>query len=318
MPDPLPTTITGKAFEGAVLLEIKRQREMSGLDTEIQNDAPTNKVLDALDQTRDSQKNPYDDYIKAACVSVEMLFRLEPLLKLTMHGRIRVQPDSAGQSGDVRDVIFTDASSKMLVGMSCKNNHADLKHQRISEKIDIGEQWFGNASSDFYWSDIKNVWLEAERLKSEYQFWTSVPNESSRTNLIKGAIDAVGDEIERQMARNQGPARFAEFLVGRHDFYKLIKSDQKNIVIIQAYNLSGRLGKKYAETESLIRSTVSLPSEMRRLTYVGDKHIHLCMDGGWQFGLRLHTASSKIESSLKFASSALGLPSSLVTVHCSY
>jgi len=318
VPDPLPTTITGKAFEAAVLLEVQRQRELLGLGTDIQQDDATNTALDALNQTRDSQKNPYDDYVKAAYVSVEMLFRLEPLLRLTRHGRIRVQPDSAGQAGDVRDVIFTDASSKMLVGMSCKNNHADLKHQRISEKIDIGEQWFGNPSSDFYWSDIKNVWLEADRLKSEYHFWTSVPNESSRTILIKGAIDAVGDEIERQMARDQGPTRFAEFLVGKHDFYKLIKSDQKKFVIIQAYNLSGGLGKRYAGTESLIRSTVSLPSEMKRLTYIGDKHIHLCMDGGWQFGLRLHTASSKIESSLKFASSALGLPSSLVTMHCPY
>lgn len=318
MPDPLPTTITGKAFEAAVLLEIQRQRELLGLDTDIQYDEATNNAFDALNQTRDSKKNPYDDYVKAAYASVEMLCRLEPLIKLTRHGILRVQPDSAGKSGDVRDVIFADSSSKMVVGMSCKNNHADLKHQRISEKIDIGQQWFGNPSSDFYWSDIKDVWSEADRLRSEYHFWTSVPNELPRTRLIKGAIDAVGDEIERQMSIDGGPARFAEFLVGKHDFYKLIKSDQKNIVIIQAYNLSGALGKKCAGTESLMRSTVSLPSEMRHLTYVGDKHIHLCMDGGWQFGLRLHTASSKIEPSLKFASSALGLPSSLVTIHCPY
>jgi hypothetical protein len=316
--DPLPTTITGKAFEGAVLLEIQRQREYQSKLTDILFDDATSTALNALEQTRDSKKNPYDDYVKAARASVEMLFHLEPLIGQAPKGRLLVQPDSVGKDGDVRDVLFTDLTSKITIGLSCKNNHADLKHQRISERIDIGAQWFGNPSSELYWTDIQEVWLEIERLKNAYTFWTKIPNEALKDELIKSAVDAVGDEIERQMSITGGGQQFAKFLVGKHDFYKLIKLDQRNIVIIQAFNTSGALGKKYSETLPLVRGSVSLPHEMRRLTYIGKKHIHICMNEGWQFGLRLHTASSKIESSLKFASSALGLPSSLVTIHCPY
>lgn len=46
--------------------------------------------------------------------------------------------------------------------------------------------------------------------------------------------------------------------------------------------------------------------------------LELYLDRGWQFTFRIHNASSKVESSLKFDIQIIGMPTSIVSIDCKW
>ena len=42
------------------------------------------------------------------------------------------------------------------------------------------------------------------------------------------------------------------------------------------------------------------------------------MDGGWQFNFRIHNASTKVETSLKFDIQIVGMPATIISINCSW
>ena len=46
--------------------------------------------------------------------------------------------------------------------------------------------------------------------------------------------------------------------------------------------------------------------------------LELYLDRGWQFTFRIHNASSKVESSLKFDVQIIGVPTSIVSIDCKW
>ena len=53
--------------------------------------------------------------------------------------KIYIKGDSAGASGDVRDVVIVTKSRE--IGVSCKTNHEAFKHPRLSKKINWVAKW---------------------------------------------------------------------------------------------------------------------------------------------------------------------------------
>lgn len=53
---------------------------------------------------------------------------------------ILLQPDTAGQEGDPRDIVIKMPDGKDI-GISSKNRHFAIKHSRLSDKIDFGKEW---------------------------------------------------------------------------------------------------------------------------------------------------------------------------------
>lgn len=39
------------------------------------------------------------------------------------------------------------------------------------------------------------------------------------------------------------------------------------------------------------------------------------LDNGWQFSFRIHNASTKVETSLKFDIQIIGMPASIITIN---
>ena len=86
--------------------------------------------------------------------------------RLTHHKcRIRIQSDMHGTEGDVRDIIIETPSEE--IGISAKNRHHAVKHSRLSERIDFGEKWMGQKSSNDYWSKIIPIFKELRSRKSK-------------------------------------------------------------------------------------------------------------------------------------------------------
>ena len=44
--------------------------------------------------------------------------------------------------------------------------------------------------------------------------------------------------------------------------------------------------------------------------------LELYLDGGWQFCFRIHNASTKVESSLKFDIQIIGMPTTIISIDC--
>lgn len=52
---------------------------------------------------------------------------------------LEILSDDKGKLGDVRDVLAIRLLQKWEIGVSAKNNHKAVKHSRLSNTIDFGE-----------------------------------------------------------------------------------------------------------------------------------------------------------------------------------
>ena len=64
--------------------------------------------------------------------------------------------------------------------------------------------------------------------------------------------------------------------------------------------------------------TSTLPTRIVSLEYKpGSKNtLELYLNGGWQFSFRIHSASTKVESSLKFDIQIIGMPTTIISIDC--
>ncbi len=75
--------------------------------------------------------------------AVNFLIDLEPRLYNSLNAtdilELEIMADSAGQEGDVRDILTIRAVQKWEIGVSAKNNHKAVKHSRLSKNIDFSK-----------------------------------------------------------------------------------------------------------------------------------------------------------------------------------
>lgn len=100
-------------------------------------------------------------------------------------------------------------------------------------------------------------------------------------------------------------ARLLSYLIGKYDFYKIIK--ENGTVSIQSFNIFASLGWG---------SKIPLPQRIIEAELKANSHttIVVIFDNGWQISFRIHNASSKVEPSLKFDIQIVGWPS-LISRH---
>ncbi len=102
------------------------------------------------------------------------------------------------------------------------------------------------------------------------------------------------------------------YLVGNKDFYKVIKS--KNSVEIHAYNLNGTLNLPFKKIQPKYKiPKVPLPTKIIDIDFKAgsDTTAIVTMNNDWILSFRIHNASSKVESSLKFDINLLKSPKKL-------
>ncbi len=106
--------------------------------------------------------------------------------------------------------------------------------------------------------------------------------------------------------------KLVEYLLGKKDFYKIIKSNKK--VEIQAYNLHGTLNQPFKKIKPKAKiQKLKLPNKIIDISFQeGSKTtLNVTLNEGWQISFRIHNASSRIEPSLKFDINLISTPNSL-------
>jgi hypothetical protein len=125
------------------------------------------------------------------------------------------------------------------------------------------------------------------------------------TSVYIPILDAFKKELLRLDSENPGTVaeRLIEYLIGKQDFYKVIKVSNK--VEIQAYNLHGTLNLPFENVKPKAKvPKLKLPSRLIEVVYQENSKTTLLvtLNEGWQISFRIHNASSRIEPSLKCSS----------------
>ena len=259
---------------------------------------------------------------ESALAAVETLFELEPLIVEDGDDELvlKIQQDSRGEEGDVRDILMVRRNIEWEIGLSLKHNHFAVKHSRLSRSLDFGDKWFGVPCSKKYWEDIKPIfdYLVEEKFKGTNL--SELP--AKEVDVYIPLLTAFMNEVRRSNENdNSIPRKMVEYLLGEFDFYKVVGIDNKRITQIQTFNLHGTLNQSSKKEMPKIKIPIaSLPSRIVSLEFKPNSTntIELYMDGGWQFSFRIHNASTKVEPSLKFDVQILGIPTAITTIECKW
>lgn len=317
MPTSGNQTEFGKAFEYACALTIfNKYKDKQNMVIQQSPQLETaQRFFDYMDVVEK------ENLIKGAKAAIKIIERLEPMM-VNNNGKfvISLQTDSKGQQGDVRDVLLT--GNGWEIGMSCKHNHEAVKHSRLSDTIDFGKEWFGKSCSEEYFDAVRSVFLPLRKLRDESKAagnpakWEDIADKEERCYVP--VLEAFIKELKRLDEEYPGeiPALLVRYLVGDKDFYKVIMNDKRQYTQIESVNINGTLNQSNGKQRALVNVPVlKMPTKFYEVSFKeGQKNtVVVVCDQGWNFSMRIHNASSKVEPSLKFDVQLIAMPSSILT-----
>lgn len=308
-------TITGKAFEYALLLSLQERLE-NLTRVEVLENAPYQKARNAYEQISEAEQQ---NNLLSASFAVNLLIDIEPRLSYGLSSedvlQLEIVADKKGEEGDVRDVLAVRSSQNWEIGISAKHNHKAVKHPRLSDKIDFALKWLDVPCSQGYMQRVRDIFAPLSALRKssgKSALWSDLGDYHS--TVYRPVLEAFCAELRRidQLKPGYVAGKLVEYMIGREDFYKIIKLRDK--VEVQAYNLSGTLNKPQGEHKPKTKvPRLKLPKQILKISYAegSETTLLVVMDEGWQMSFRIHNASSRIEPSLKFDIQLISSPSSL-------
>ncbi len=316
----MPTqTEAGKAFEYALLQKAyDRLSENQQVDVIVDSSYNVaNACFNRFDPTA------RDNYYLAADAAINHIIELEPRL---LHSAstvdsltLQIVPDIDGRRGDVRDILFIRSTQEWQIGISAKNNHMAVKHSRLSNLINFGQDWLNLNCSDDYFAVITPIFQELSALRDRDILWRNVPNKFTR--FYVPILEAFRRELLRLEQENPNVVtpNLLQYLLGNQDFYKVIKRRRRTE--IYGFHLYDSLNKPFGSTRTRTRvPRLRLPSRIIEFVFKPNSTttLFLACDEGWQLSFRLHSARGLVEPSLKFDINLLGQPPSLYSHHIAW
>lgn len=308
----------GKAFEYSLAYQYYTYLLSKRKNVELVQNSALKVARDFYNSFSNDKKEDFD---VAAIQTIETMLKIEPGMLAQKDASdklfIALQSDSEGALGDVRDVVFRRITPSWEIGFSAKNNNDAVKHSRLSRILDFGKEWLAHPCSDKYWEDIRPVFSYLK--ERDGQTFNSLGNEKI-TQVYVPLLTAFRNELIRIYENNENiPEKLIKYLIGNYAFYKIIKDDSHNLVIVKAFNINNELNKSVNGVKSQYKTpAINLPTRIVEFDFkkgAEDNTLDMILDGGWEISFRIHNASSRIEQSLKFDIRLLGNPPILFTQH---
>jgi len=305
---------TGKAFEYALLSQFEEKLE-DKTHVEVIKNSSFNIAKGCFENTT---KVEQADYLLSSSFAVNFMMDIEPRLSNDLGKedilQLEILSDNFGKEGDVRDVLAIRLLQKWEIGVSAKNNHQAVRHSRLSSNIDFGEKWLGTKVSKEYFTAVKPIFEDLAKQRKESSAtkkWSELGDYHS--SVYMPILNAFVKELKFLYKKdNKIASKLVSYLIGTKDFYKVIKS--KNSVEIQAYNMNGTLNLPFKNVEPKYKTPkVLLPTKIISIELKdnNDTTAIVTMDNDWILSFRIHNASSRVESSLKFDINLLKSPKKL-------
>lgn len=310
----------GRAFEYACIIELQdRIADFRPVKIIKESISAAHRAWESID---DNIKNVY---ITAAAAYIDVLFNAEPLilecddLKSDIV-ELSINRDSDAEGGDVRDIVIRRGEIRWDIGLSMKHNHFAAKHSRLSPNIDFGEKWYEIPCDISYWDSITPIFDRLNTLRKKLVKWRDVTDKEQ--TVYVPLLEAFKNELLRAYNEdNTLPTRLFSYLLGTRDFYKVVAIDKKKLTEFQSFNLRGELNKNGKSNKAKVVIPVALlPNEIIsvRRKPNSTNTVELYLNNGWSLSFRIHNASTIVEPSLKFDIQFLGVPSSIITINCSW
>ena len=310
----------GKAFEYALAITYFQELKELQVNVALTEDKPLKQARKCFNNVdNEGQKK----FLAASKATFDTLIKMEPGLRSQINDDdvlfIRLASDAEGQSGDVRDVIFSRPNSRWEIGISAKNNNEDAKHSRLgpkktNPKEDWGWNWYGVYSTDAYWNEFNPVLDKIDEYISKgYKTWDEIKNVKEKEFYIP-ALKAFKNEIERQNQNNPKlPHALTTYIIGKKPFYKVVKDDKNNLVIVKAFNILKGLNMEVNGVKPKFKAPkINLPTRIIKFDFAekkGQKNtLEMVLNKGWSIKFRLHSAKEDLTKSLKFAVALTGNP----------
>jgi hypothetical protein len=284
---------SGRAFEYGLAISLSNQ-----LPAPIRDDSPARLAKRCFEKCSEVEK---ENIVRAAAEVA--LFLIAHDNRLSNSGcSIRIQPDSAGKKGNVRDIVVTNNRLEEEIGISAKHRHHALKLSRLSEQIDFGWDWFRVHCSAEYFHQIVPIFRELRTRQRNKERWRDIANK--RQLYYLPVLHAFSTEVQRLFSKQSSAVAegLIHYLLGRHDFYKIIKENGE--VSFTSFNIDGSL--KWGSKIPLPTRIIEIAQKPRNETT-----LLMTFDHGWQVSFRIHNASTNVEPSLKFDINMEGMPSLL-------
>lgn len=310
----------GKALEHACLTALASRLAARSATIVKLTDSPAARTAQRrYDLLAPAARKSYD---AGAQAGIESVVRLEQVL-LEGAGRftLSLQADALGAAGDVRDLVVKHDAGWEL-GILVKHNNDAAKHPRLSGDLDFARQWLGASASADYFARVKPVFDELESYAATGSHWSALGlREADKARrFYRPVLLALASELRRQMTRTPAaPAAFLRYMTGRRDFYKIIITIKTRTVEMQAFNFDGELGRAAAAATSGAESRVvvprlRLPTKLLEIDFKRDSLNTLIarLDQDWAISLRLHSASSRVERSLKLDARLISVPAEML------
>lgn len=310
----------GKAFEYSLAYQYYRYLQSIGKSVKLVENPAISVARGFYEEMDDTQKKGFDS---AAMNTIDTMLKIEPGLYAQKNQddvlSIMLQSDDEGRDGDVRDVVFSRINPSWEIGFSAKNNNDAVKHSRLSHILDFGKEWVGCPCSETYWNEIQPV-FDFLRVKKQAGLNFDSLGYEKVSLVYKPLLSAFKNELMRIDANNEGiPEKLIKYLIGKHAFYKIIKDDSHNLVIVKAFNINNELNKTVNKEKSKYKTAkINFPTRIVEFVPMKgreDTTLDMIMDGGWEISFRIHNADKPIVNSLKFDIRLLGNPPILFTQH---
>lgn len=311
----------GKSFEYALAIQYYAFLASQNLNVcLVENDALRNARNIWGKQSEGSRER----FLAAAKQTIDTMVKIEPGLVAQKSEKdalsIMLQSDQRGEEGDVRDVVFQRIMPSWEIGFSAKNNHEAVKHSRLSHVLDFGQEWLGIRCSQTYWNDIEPIFDYIKEQIDLRKTWGDLGDDKF-SRVYTPLLEAFKKELLFINQHNEGiPQKLIQYLIGRYPFYKIIKDDSHNLVVVKSFNINGELNKTVNGVKARYKTPkLALPTRIVEFDYKEKRGVKdtldLILDGGWEISFRIHNASTNLEPSLKFDIQLLGNPPILFTQH---
>lgn len=309
----------GKAFEYALAMVYTEKLRSLGCNVSIEGN---NNLMIAKGYFEQFVEEEQSRFREAAIQTFDTIVRLEPGLTaqkgLADTLTVSLNGDSDGEDGDVRDVVFCRQSPKWEIGFSAKNNNDAVKHSRLSSVLDFGKSWLDIPCSQTYWNEIEPIFNYLEDAKNQHLTWEALGTDKAE-RVYAPLLKAFRKELLKiNDTSPQVPQMLIKYLIGTYPFYKVIKDDIHNLVVVKAFNIQGQLNKTVNGKKAQYKTPqVNLPTRIVEFEMKNDSDntLNMILDGGWEISFRIHNAATMVEKSLKFDIRLLGNPPILFTQH---
>ncbi|MBK6088773.1 HaeIII family restriction endonuclease [Ruminococcus difficilis] len=308
----------GRAYEYAWINALDRALSKTR-NTIIVSNSSLEANKRAWDKMPESMK---DTFITSADAAIETVLELEPRMVENDNGVLILesQKDNAGTTGDVRDIVIKRDNISWEIGLSIKHNHEAVKHSRLSHRLDFGKEWFNIPCTQQYWDAVKPIFDMLKSEKNKGTKWSEIADKDDAVYVP--LLNAFMDEVNRAYAADATmPRKMVEYLIGINDYYKVVSHDNQRLTMIHSFNVHGTLNRPSSVKVSAISvPLVQLPTELVTMRFKTNSTntVEMYLNNGWQLSFRIHNASSKVEPSLKFDVQFIGMPSTIITINCSW